>query len=583
MAGHTKLDAPRRAQSRGLIHLAFFLLALAVPARAQELPSDAARLAAAQKAFDSQQWAEAARIASGPQQQLPDLDLLAGLALAKLERWSEAQQAFEAGHRKAPADARFLVELAGVAYKQKNSAAAKQDLHTALRLNPRDSYAHDFLGTIYFLDGNIEAALKYWNGIEKPHLRAVNIVPEPKLDKTLLERAVAFNAPQILTRDALLTTEARLDNLGVFSQRRIELAPSSPPANSDSYDATVHLHERNDWGDSKLGSLLSIFGALPYSTVHPNFYNLDHAAVNFLSLARWDSQKRRVSVSLSSPLFRDPASRFRIYFDARNENWNLAQTFFGAGGLLGDLNLRRISGGAEYRQVESGRWAWNTGFEVAHRSFRNLAGHTSPAELPFFTGGTSFSYWLRAERSLVRVPEHRFVLDSSARASVGRDFAPGLGSSGSLRGSLEAHWFPQARGDDYEMKTQLRAGLTLGRVPLDDLFQLGVERDNDLWLRGHAGTTGGRKGAAPLGRRYFLANWEITKKIYGNGLFAVKLGPFLDNGAVADSSGLFGSRRWLVDAGLQCQMRLLGYLTVVLSYGRDLRGGKNVYFGSWLH
>jgi hypothetical protein len=74
----------------------------------------------------------------------------------------------------------------------------------------------------------------------------------------------------------------------------------------------------------------------------------------------------------------------------------------------------------------------------------------------------------------------------------------------------------------------------------------------------------------------------MDKNIYQNGFFTIKLGPFLDNGAVADSSGLFGSPRWLWDAGAQCKVRVLGSLTVVLSYGRDLRGGRNVFFGTVL-
>jgi hypothetical protein len=54
-------------------------------------------------------------------------------------------------------------------------------------------------------------------------------------------------------------------------------------------------------------------------------------------------------------------------------------------------------------------------------------------------------------------------------------------------------------------------------------------------------------------------------------LLTLKLGPFVDTGAIADSSGRFGSQRWLWDTGAQCKVRLLGTVTVVLSYGRDLR------------
>jgi len=558
--------------------LLFLLIALGSPAFAQQTPSDASRLAAAQKAFDSEQWEEAARLSQGPENQSTDLDFLRGLALARQQQWNESRQSFAAGHLKNPGDPRFLVELAGVAYKQKDFSAAEQNLRAALRLGSRDAYTLDFLGSIYFLQGNLEAALKYWNAINKPRLRNVAVQPPPRLEETLLGRAIAFNAPQVLSADALLATRARLENLGIFSRERVELIPTG-----ENFDATLHVAERSGWGDSKLEGALALLSGVPYQTVYPEVYNLGHRAMNVTSLLRWDSEKRRAFAAFSTPLFDNPARRVHIYFDARNENWNLSNTFFGAGPPLGDLNLRRIAGGVELRSIANGRWSWSTGMEVANRSFRNLPGITTTAEKAFFTGGDSFAYWLRADRSLLRVPERRLTLDASAEGRIGRTFADNLGAFGGARGSLDAHWLPRASGDDYEMRTRVRAGATLGSVPFDELFQLGVERDNDLWLRGHAGTTGGRKGAAPLGRRYFLANWEMDKNVYSNGLFTVKLVPFLDTGSIADSSGLFGSQRWQWDTGAQCKVRVLGSITVVLIYGRDLRGGRNVFYGTVLH
>jgi len=573
MASCAKLDAPRRARGGKLILL--LLLALRSPAFAQQIPSDATRLAAAQKAFESGQWGEAAKLSQGSQSQSPELDFLRGLALAREQQWNESRQAFAAGHLKNPSDPRFLVELAGIDYKQNDFSSAKRNLRAALRLD-RDSYTLDFLGTIYFLQGNLEAALKYWNAVDKPRLRNVAVKPPPRLEERLLNSAVAFNAPQVLTGDALLATRARIENLGVFSPGRVELTPAG-----ENFDATLHLAERNGWGDSKLEGAIALLSGVPYQTVYPEIYNLGHRAINFTSLLRWDSQKRRAFGVLSTPLFDNPARRLQIYFDARNENWNLSRTFFGSP-LLGDLNLRRIAGGIELHSVVNGRWSWSTGMEVASRSFRNLQGINTPAEKAFFTDANSFTYWLRADRSLLRIPERRFTLDSSAEGRIGRTFAQNLGASGTARGSLDAHWLPRAIDDDYEVRARLRAGATLGRVPFDDLFELGVERDNDLWLRGQAGTIGGRKGAAPLGRRYVLANWEIDKNVYSNGLFTVKLGPFLDTGSIADSSGLFGSRQWQWDTGAQCKVRVLGSITVVLIYGRDLRAARNVFYGTAL-
>ncbi|HYX00366.1 MAG TPA: tetratricopeptide repeat protein [Candidatus Elarobacter sp.] len=554
------------------------VLALGFSAFAQDSASDQARLPAAQSAFDAGHWEQAAKLARGPADQSPDFDFLAGLALAHLEKWDEAKLAFDAGFRKAPGDSRFLVELAGVAYKQKDFRAAKKHLHAALKLNPRDPYSSEFLATIYFLEDNLEAALKYWNPKDKPRLGSVALKPSLRLKESLRDRAVAFNAPQVLTANSLLTTQARLDNLGIFSSRRMELSP----ADSGNYDATLHLMEKNAWGDSKIEGVVSLLSGLPYATVYPEFYNLGRDAVNLTSLARWDSEKRRLSLALSFPLYGDPSLRLRVYTDARNENWNLSQTFLGTATPLTDLNIRRAAVGAEVHSIVNGHLSWSAGAEIAKRNFRNLVAMSSPAQ-EFFTDTMSLAGWLRAKRTLIRAPERRFTLDSSAEVKAGREFANGLGPFATVRGVLLAQWFPRAKGDDFEMQTQIRAGAIAGKATLDELFELGIERDNDLWLRGHAGTFDGRKGAAPLGRRFFVANWEMDKNLFQNGFFTVKLGPFLDSGTVADSSSLFGSRRWLWDAGAQCKVRVLGSLTIVLSYGRDLRGGKGAFYGTVLH
>lgn len=574
MESCAKLDAARGSR-RGKLTVFFILLAVCLSAQGQVPSEDEVRLAAAQRAFDGGKWEEAAKLSQGPAEQSPELDFLHGLALARAQQWSESREAFAAGHVKSPGDPRFLVELAGIDYKQKDFSAAKRKLRAALRLGSRDAYTLEFLGTIYFLEGNLEAALKYWNRVNKPRLRNVSVQPPPRTEEKLLGRAVSFHAPQILNDDNLLEAQARLANLGNVSLSRVELAPAG-----ENFDASLHVAERNGWGDSKLEGAIALLSGLPYQTIYPEFYNLRHSAMNFTSLVRWDSEKRRALAAFSTPIFDNPARRLQIYFDARNENWNLSNTFFGSGAPLTDMNLRRVAGGVELHAVASASWSWSTGAELANRSFRNLTGIAGGPEKAFFTEGNSFVYWLRAERWLLRVPERRFTVEGSAEGRIGRTFTDNLGAFGTAQGSMDAHWLPRASGDDYKMRTRIRAGATVGAIPFDELFQLGVERDNDLWLRGHAGTTDGRKGAAPLGRRYFVTNWEIDKNVYSNGLFTVKLGPFLDSGRISDPSGLFGSRQWQWDTGAQCKVRVLGSITVVLIYGRDLRGGRNVFYGT---
>jgi hypothetical protein len=537
---------------------------------------DAERLVRARQLYEKQQWAEAAREAQGPADQSAELDFYEGMALSHLERWEQARQAFSNGANKSPTDARFPTERAGTEYKLNDHRAAKADLRRALRLNPRDSYVLEFLGTIYLLEGNIEAALKYWNRVHKPSLAAVEVVPAAKTSKILLDRAVTFAPPAELGRDSFLRTDALLENLGVFPRRRAELAP----AQDDAYQATLKLSERSGWGATTLDGLLSLFSGVPYETVFPTWYGIRGEAVNFDSLARWDDQKRRIAANLEFPLFHQPAKELRLFFDARNENWNLAGSFLAPGPAITDLNVKRYAGGAEFHQVENGWWDWSTGVEVISRQFTNARVTLPSAVAPFFADSRSLDAWLSAHRWFIRIPERRFTLEGTGEVRGGRGYATGLGAYGSLQGSLAARWLPKATGDDLEFIIRLRGAGTFGDVPLDMLYELGVERDNDLWLRGHDATTGGRKGAAPLGRRYVLSNSELNKTVYNGGFFHVQVGPFFDAGAVADPTGLFGSQKWLFDTGVQARMRVLGSVSVVLSYGRDLRNGKSLFFAT---
>src|SRR5260370_25457668 len=115
-----------------------------------------------------QRWQEIALLLGPLRLRSADLNFYYGTALARLERWREAESAFQAGLRLAPNDPRFPIELAGVAFKQKHYPQAARRMRHALKLAPQDSYANDFLGTVYFLQGNLEASLKYSNRVGKP-------------------------------------------------------------------------------------------------------------------------------------------------------------------------------------------------------------------------------------------------------------------------------------------------------------------------------------------------------------------------------------------------------------------------------
>jgi len=537
-----------------------------VLAHAEDITSTAKQL------FDEARWQELVTLLQSPHPPSADLDFYYGTALAHLQRWPEAHAAFESGRRQASADKRFPSELAGVEFKQKQYSRAAGYLRIALRLDPADAYATDFLGTVYFLQGNLEAALKYWNKLDKPHLEQVLTQPRPDVDPELLDRALVFAPATPLTSSQLLTSDVRVQKLGVFPSYRFDLEGRP----DGKFDLTFRARERNGFGSSTWEALFLVFRGLPFETIYGDYYNLGKDAINIRSLFRWDAEKRRVLADIAGPLRGNPKQHFDVGVDLRGENWAIQDSFTGPSTLLGGFNMRREALSANFASLESGRWQWLVGAELSHRDFRDVV--PGLALTPsLLSKGYQLKQITQLDASLWRLPERRMTLDVVATSQLGTIWSDPQHTFFKLQGSARWHWFPQGTGDDYEVTQQLRSGKTFGDVPFDELFQLGIERDNDLWMRGHIGTRDGRKGSAPLGRAYFLSNSEIDKKIYSNGLVTVHLGPFVDTGKITDDTPGLGSEKWLWDVGAQVKLRVFGS-GIGFSYGKDLRSGNNAFY-----
>lgn len=550
------------------------VLGQAAAAQTSAAPVDT--VATAKELLAKQRWEEVIRLAESSTNRTPDLDYCYGMALARLQRWDEAARVFKAAARNVPADKRFPIELAGIAFERKRYGEAIAELKKALRLDPRDNYANDFLGTIYFLQDNIPAALKYWNRIGKPMLANVASDPQPRTDPALLDRALAFSPAGILKAEEFQLTRERLDLLQVFPSYRLELQPKQDGA----FDLFFHSSERNGWGATRLEGLVALFRNLPFQTINPEVFNIGHSAANFVSVVRWDSNKQRLFTSFSSPLRGDPKWRYGVSADLRNEHWNLASS---APSLApgGNLIFKKAEAAADIESIVTARFTWKTGISLSQRTFTG-SGFDSTFTNQFFRNGLELKYSGGISAELLNAPERRFTAKADFGVQLGRLWDTRNTSFAKTTGAFRTLWLPVARGDDYRTSTQFRWGKSLGQTPFDELFMLGMERDNDLWMRAHPGTRDGMKGSAPLGRDYVLVNWELDKNLRRAALFKISVGPFVDTGRFFDQPPDFGSRQWLCDVGIQTKVRIFGGVGVVLSYGKDVRSGKNAFYAAGL-
>jgi len=551
-----------------LLFTLFFTFTILTGAQASEdsLTARAKQLSAEQR------WQEVVTLVQSERNPSAELDFYDGIALAQLGRWEDARLAFATGARLEPGDKRFPLELAGIAFKQKRYPVAARHLRRALHLDPSDAYGNDFLGTVYFLQGNIEAALRYWNCVGKPQTVEVRSQPTPHVNAAMLDRAMAFAPASVLRLPDLLTTEVRIRGLEIFPRYQFDLQARD----DGKFDILFRNRERDGWGQGKLEKLFLLFRGLPFQSINPEVYNLHNQAINFVSIYRWDAQKRRVRAQLSGPFRANPKFRYGLMADLRSENWDIRDSFQGPAPVLGSFNMRREALAADFASMESGRWRWSAGAEISHRDFRSVipGAVLSPSLL---AKAYQLKQVTQLEAALWRWPERRLTIEGGASSQAGRIWSEPSHSFEKMQGSLRFHWFPQSEGDDYEIQNRIRAGKTFGDVPFDELFMLGLERDNDLEVRGHIGTRDGRKGSAPLGRNYFLSNWEADKNIYRNAIFTVKLGPILDTAKITDASAGLGSRKWLWDLGAQAKVEVFG-VGVAFSYGKDLRSGNNAFY-----
>ena len=513
--------------------------------------------------------------ASGSVSQLsPDDNYDLGMAFAHMQKWAEARQALLSGHRQCPKQKRFPIELAGVAFQTKLYPEASSWLRHALKLDPHDNYAINFAATVYYLEGNLDAALKYWNLVQKPAIAALRFDPQMRVHRLLLDRSFAFAPASVLVRSKYDATELRLRELGIFPVFNINLNARS----DGSFDAEFHAVEQNGFGNNRVQALLSTFGGAFYGTIYPAYFNIARSAINVESLLRWDAQKRRAWVSLSGPLQQFPQYRWQLVTDERNENWDIRRSFTGPAPSLGSLNLERQVFAGSISGFPRGSFQWSSGIELSHRTYRDID-YGSALTPSLVAPGYQLAHLASIRSALLDIPESRFRLSAGAASKLARLWSSPSRGYEKLTGSAQARWFPQASGDLYEVSQQLRTGYTFGREPFDELFMLGVERDNDLWLRGLVGTRDGRKGSSPLGDRYLLSNSDFERRLYSNGLLTLRAGPWLDIGRSHAPTTSLSPKEWLFSTGVQTRLTVFG-TGVVFTWGRDLRTGSNAFFAT---
>ena len=197
-----------------------------------------------------------------------DLDFYYGTALAQLGRLARRSACIRGGsHGCSHSDKRFPSGAGWSRFQSRKTIRGRPATCVgALRISiPRDSYGNDFLGTVYFLQGNIEAALKYWNRVGKPHIAEVRTAPAPQVNAALLDRALAF-AP------ASVVASARSADHRNSGPRTGNFLPAinliCRPRDDGKFDILFRNRERDGWGQTQAGKAVPAVSRTAVSEHH---------------------------------------------------------------------------------------------------------------------------------------------------------------------------------------------------------------------------------------------------------------------------------------------------------------------------
>jgi len=442
-----------------------------------------------------------------------------------------------------PLEKNRAIELAGIGFRAGNYVEAQRHIRKVLRSEPGDAYANDFLATTYLLQDNPEAALKYWNRIGAPRIADVRTEPEVPVNPILWDRAFAFSPAAALSLTDFEDTKARVDSLGVLARYRFEFVPIG--AAGEDFDIVVRTLPANTFGGWP-GAIVALARGLPYQTIQYDLRNIQSAGLNVSTLARWDSQKRRLWLQASGPIHRDPRHRVEVSLDARNEVWDTGAEQF---------RLRKTEAAVNIRSQPNARWSWASGVRASSRTSGKLGDRN----------GFLLTYEASVRRRILSLPERRLSVSTSAGFEFGKQFDR-------TTATAVLEWLPRPVGGDYKSTVSIQAGRAASVVPFDEYFALGLDRDHEYLLRGHRGIRDGRKGAGPIGREFLLANLDVQKNLFNRGFFKASAGPFLD------VARLRRSEPTSVDAGIQLRVSLVSGLALDFSYGVNLHTHLGAFF-----
>jgi hypothetical protein len=531
-----------------------------------------AQVSEAREAIERGEYVRAVNILAAELAERPSADtyLYLGIAYGHMKEYEKAQEVLIQGSAHYPDDARFHNELAGVHLANNDVDTARSDLERALSVDPTNDYASDLLATIDMSQGEVQAALRFWNKSGRPVIDDIMHNYYLTFGSWVVRKAVAFHPAGVLRYGEWKTTESRLLETDNFTNVGIEIEPTRVP---EQYNAVVRTTTKTNMiSDVVFG----LFKGLPAATSYFDLWNIGNSGLNFNSSYRWDADRRRAEGRLKAPLPLGGLFQVEIGDAWRSERWDATSSIRSEHQSKARFNYKANSLRLRVKHIPYYRFEIAGGFE-----YRNRAASGSLPELGTDSRNTAkFTVETDLRFADDRYQNRLHLEGFAARPSV-------LGDMHFSGGITEFHnRFTISKDTRTALDWSLRAATARGRLPFEDYFMLGMEVNPRFPLRGHAVADGGRYGSGPMGTDFLLANVDLERRLATVPLFntfnipflTVKWEVFVDAAKTFDRNRIFKQGKLWVDAGGGLRFETPTH-SLNLIMGRSLRDGTGILMG----
>ncbi len=482
-----------------------------------------------------------------------EASFLLGMALAKQERWADAQRELERAVGLRPGYAAAHAELAGVYFKQDRRDKARASLGTVLKLDPQNSYARSFLAILSYLQDRRLEALHHWNLLGEPQIARIEVAASEDTAPKLVESLFRFNEGEILDRKQLLQA--------YWIQNRFRLGPrfgwQLDPQPGERWNLRVDLPPGTDSFSNKTGFLIENASRAVFNR-EIGLGLRDGRGRRLAGGVRWDTPRKRAGASAWFPFLSSSSDLLRLGFDVRDEDWSHT----GSGTEYG-YRTEKVFGAYEWLMSDRRSLAFHGGYQ--HQEFRFGQDEVVLPQSPhLLAAGLEWN--------------QLWGIDAGENARLGwmarfDAFSPLTGageSSHRMMSRLGIDW-TLARKSETRLRLSLQGGISGRDLPLDHYILFGIGPDARLPLKAHPELRDGRRGNSPMGRDFLLLGAEMGRRLWRWGFLEVGGFVFSDTAFVSGRPFLPGEGEWFQDVGVGVRFRVLGQEFLNVYLGLDTR------------